>query len=367
MSTQPPALSHFQAATRVVIAPGRAAAALAVELPRVACARWCVVADRGLAENGGLDRLLRALPRDAAPVLELVGEDPDAETIGRLVAQARDRGSDAVIAIGGGSGLCAGKAVAIGLANPGPLAPHAGHDRLERPPAPCLAIPTTAGSGSEVSEVVILHQADGGPHLMIRGRGYAPRVAILDGEVMRTLPTRPMLLAALDALAHAYEALWSRGADRFTDAFAFSAARQLREALPPALDGDAAARQQLIEASAMANYACGNSELATVHAMSSAPEVHLPHGYQTGVLLPHVARRIADVLPAAVQAEIEALEPLYAKVGFVSRFAPGELDEAGLEAVARAGIENPLSSNDPRPPTFEELRTLLREAGAGDR
>ena len=96
--------------------------------------------------------------------------------------------------------------------------------------------------------------------------------------------------------------------------------RDLRSALPRALAGDVDAMQELIEASAMANLACGNSGLGLVHALSSAPSVHLPHGYQNGVLLPHVAR-----FNGAGGASSTAL---YAEIGFEARFRPGELSAA---------------------------------------
>src|SRR5207237_290205 len=81
-----------------------------------------------------------------------------------------------------------------------------------------------AGSGSEVSEALVLHDPDFAGHVVIRGRGYGPRVALLDGELLATLPRRPMILAALDALRHRYEAPWARGPARLTHARALAAA-----------------------------------------------------------------------------------------------------------------------------------------------
>ena len=131
---------------------------------------------------------------------------------------------------------------------------------------------------------------------MIRGRGYEPQVALLDGELLRTLPRQPMIAAALDALSHALESLWARRATRFTGALALAAAAgDPRVRCPAPSSGDVDAMQELIEASAMANLACGNSGLGLVHALSSAPDVHLAHGYQNGVLLPHVAAFNRDV------------------------------------------------------------------------
>lgn len=354
------------ASTRSVTAPGRLPDRLAEEAVRFDVRRWAVIGDRGFAESGGLDHALSKLPAGLASTVGLVGEDPDVEVVEQLHAAASRYGAEGVIAVGGGSGLCAGKAVAIRLTNPPPLATYAGRDRLLAPPAPCVAVPTTAGSGSEVSEVVILHRGDAVDHLTIRGRGYAPRVAILDGDVMATLPSRPMIFAALDALSHAYEALWSIRASVFTDALAVAAAREIRGSLPGALAGDAESRQRLIEASAMANYACGNSELAMAHALASAPRVHLPHGYQTGVLLPHVAAWVGDLLRPQARTEVDQLTRFYEIIGFRETFAPDEISEDQLESMVAAGLKNPIMANDPRSPSAEDLRRLLRRAGAGE-
>ena len=162
------------------------------------------------------------------------------------------------------------------LRNPAPLDAYEGRDRLPSLPAPTIAIPTTAGSGSEVSTVVVLHDANRAQHLVVRGRGYEPDVALLDGSLLRTLPEPPLVQAALDALSHALEALWAHGATRFTDTLALAAAADIRAALPRAIAREDDAMQTLMEASAMANLACGNAGLGLVHALTSAPDVHLP-------------------------------------------------------------------------------------------
>jgi alcohol dehydrogenase class IV len=321
-----------------------------------------VIADRGFAGAGGLDALLAQAGEVAVPVCALIGEDPDVAECERAARAAIEHGGEAVLAVGGGSALCAAKAVAIRLRNDGPLDRYEGVGLLPSPPAPAIAVPTTAGSGSEVSNVVVLHEEGRNRHLVIRGRGYEPGVALLDGELLRTLPRGPMIAAALDALSHALESLWVRRSSRFTAAMALAAAAQLRRALPPALGGDVDAMQALIEASAMANLACGNSGLGLVHALSSAVSVHMPHGQQNGVLLPHVARFNREAVDAEARAELDMLGELYGQVGFVARFEPGEVD---VDAMVAAALENPFRDNNRREAGEGELRALLADAGAG--
>lgn len=357
------AAAEFRAGTRIVAAPGCARERLPEELPALGAARVAVVADAGFAAAGLLEPLLAAAPAGVELALcSPIGVDPDVAAAEAAAGEALAAGAEGVLAVGGGSALCAAKAVAIRLRNPAPLEAYAGVGNLPAPPAPTIAIPTTAGSGSEVSTVTVLHDARLSQHLVIRGEGYEPEVALLDGTLLRGLPERPMLHAALDALSHAYESLWARRASCFTEPLALAAAAQIRAALAPALAREEAAMQALIEASAMANLACGNSRLALVHALTSAPTVELPHGYQNGVLLPHVAEFNLPALAGAARAEVEQLPAFLDSVGFEPRFAPGELDEAGAGAMVAAALENPFTANNLREAAEPDLRAILAAA-----
>jgi alcohol dehydrogenase class IV len=359
------ATSQFAAPTRIVAGRGCVAASLGEELRALGAATVAVVADRGFAACGALDGVLAAVSGVAVPVCGLVGEDPGVGDCEAALARAVETGASAVLAIGGGSALCAGKAVAIRMRNAGALSGYEGVGRLDALPAPTVAVPTTAGSGSEVSNVTVLHEPGRERHLVIGGHGYAPAVALLDGELLATLPRRPMIAAALDALSHALESLWVRGSSRFTGAMALAAAGDIRAALPRALGGDRAAMQQLIEASAMANLACGNSGLGLVHALTSAPAVTLPHGYQNAVLLPHVAAFNREHVAPLVAAEIDGLAALYDEVGFEARFAAGEVGADGARAMVAAAMSNPMRQNNRREASEEELSGMLGAAGAG--
>ena len=355
---------EFSVPTRIVAGRGCVAERLGDEVARLGAAVVAVIADRGFAEAGLLEPLLPAVDGVALPVCALIGEDPDLAESERAVEAAVAAGAEAVLVVGGGSALCAGKAVAIRLRNPPPLEAYVGRGRLPRAPAPTIAVPTTAGSGSEVSNVTVLHDPGREQQIVIGGRGYEPAVALLDGELLASLPRRPMIAAALDALSHALEALWARGATRFTDALALDAARRIRTALPPALGHDVNAMQQLIEASAMANLACGNSGLGLVHALTASPDVHIPHGHQNGVLLPHVAAFNApELADAAVLGEIDALDELYETIGFPRAFARGELTAEDAERMVAAALGNPFRQNNRRFAEEPDLRGILERAG----
>jgi alcohol dehydrogenase class IV len=359
-----PSPRQFRAGTLIVAGLGCVEARLAAELAALGARRPAAVYDAGFAAAGLLEPVLAAAGEVELHLCEPVGVDPDIATAERLAEAAVAAGADSVLAVGGGSALCAAKAVAIRLRNAGPLEDYAGVGNLPRDPAPTVAVPTTAGSGSEVSTVVVLHDERLDQHLVIRGEGYEPEVALLDGTLLRRLPQSPMLYAALDALSHAYEALWARGASRFTDAMALAAAPLIRAALPAALEHEDTALQTLLEASAMANLAGGNARLALIHALTSAPDVHLPHGYQNGVLLPHVAAFNESVLSDPVRREIAHLPALLEEVGFAARFGPDELDDEGAASMVAAALQNPFTANNLRAAEEPDLRGLLAAARA---
>lgn len=318
-----------------------------------------LVCDEGLQRAGLLDPVLERLTARVAATIS-VTPDPsiaDAEHASRL---ARAAGVDGVLAVGGGSGLAVGKAVAARLTNPVPLLTLAGGNRAQNRAAPVLAIPTTAGSGSEVSSVFVLRDPAQASAVVFQANHYAPRVAMLDGNFLRSLPRDPMLYAALDALSHCLESLWSRGASTFTNALAANAARHIHLVLPRAVDDrDLQAMQTLLETSSMANLACGNSGLALVHALSLASSVRLPHGYQNGVLLPAVAAFNRPVVDMEIQAEIDRLYELYERVRFVPRFQEGEVNQRQADAMIAVALASPLRNNNIRVADEADIREIL--------
>ncbi|PFW98997.1 NAD-dependent methanol dehydrogenase [Nocardia farcinica] len=335
-----------------------------------------VIADTALEQVGVLDRVLDHAVEAVVVCLTLVDPDPDVAVVERAATNARAAGARCVLAIGGGSALGVGKAVGIRLTNNQRIDAYEGRDKVDEPPAPTIAVPTTAGSGSEVSNALVLHEDGRDNEIVVRGELCAPRAAVLDATVLRTLPRTPLVHAALDALSHALESLWARGASYFTAATAIQAARSIIERLPAAVagadDGSNAAGandevlQELLEASCAANIACGNSGLALVHALSSSPSVRVPHGLQNAVLLPHVARFNAPLLAPEALALLPLVEGLYDELGLVASFAALDLPHGGVDGarMLEASARNPFRANNLRPTTDADLVGLLRSAGA---
>jgi alcohol dehydrogenase class IV len=333
-----------------------------------------VAVDSGLADNGVLDFVLGHAPGFRPAIVSRFPANPDVAAVETAAVEARAAGAEAVLGIGGGSALGGAKALAIRLTNDQPITAYEGSGRVPHLPAPSVAVPTTAGSGSEVSNALVLHEAGRPTELVVRGRGCEPRVAVLDGRVLRGLPGPPMLFAGLDALTHAMEALWARGRTFFTTAMALHAAQRIVELLPVALEGVASGRnrsggndevlQELLEASSAANMACGNSGLGLVHALSSSPAIGLAHGLQNGVLLPHVAAFNSDVLPPEGRELLPRIDALYERVRFEASF-PAVTDGAVQATAMVAATEgHPFRRNNLRSSDDADLMDIVVRAGA---
>ncbi|MGH2442623.1 MAG: iron-containing alcohol dehydrogenase family protein [Chloroflexota bacterium] len=354
----------FSAPTEILAGPG-SLSQLGELAARFSPSNIALVCDEGVAAAGLLDLALHQLTAVNVNLCTLVFPDPTTDDVEAIACEAIEHGSDLVIAMGGGSGLAAGKAVALRLTNHRPVTAYAGRDQAEALPAPSIAIPTTAGSGSEVSNALVLHDPERPMVLVVRGRGYEPNIAILDGTLIATLPRTPFIYAALDALSHALEALWVRKANPFTDAMAYHAADLIYGALVRALERrQPDDLQTLLEASAMANIACGNSELGLVHALSLSTAVRLAHGHQNAVLMPYVAEfNRAEVAPRTA-ALLDGILPLYQSLHFDPHFQPGELDAPVAESMVGVALKVPLTANNIRQANETDLRSLLALTGA---
>jgi alcohol dehydrogenase class IV len=364
--------AEFSVSTKVISGLG-SLARLAGEVEQSGARRLAVVADRGVAGAGLLADLLLGVDASAIAVTLLIDPDPDVAAAEDAAAAARAAQCDLVLAIGGGSALAVGKATAIRLTNDGRIDAYQGVNQVPAPPAPTFAIPTTAGSGSEVSKVLVLHEPGRKDELVVRADGCEPRVAILDGTVLRRLPRDPLLYAGLDALSHAMEAQWARRGSWFTAAFGEAAAQEIIEVLPAAAEGASSGAngsggndellQRLIDASCAANMACGNSGLTLVHALSTAPSVDLPHGLKNGILLPHVALFNEEASAPATGSLIAQLGPLYRALSFQPVFPPGLADTDAADAMVAASSGHPFRANNIRESSDAELFGILEEAG----
>lgn len=303
-----------------------------------------VVTDTNIAPQPFYATAIEALERAGirAVVYDGCGIDAHLGEVDEQAARVRAGNIEAVVGIGGGSVLCVAKAIAIVAANPPTFRDCAGVARFSHRALPMLLVPTTAGSGAEVSQFTLVKDDTNGTKFVGGGPLSFPNVALLDPVVLTSIPARLAAISAVDALTHAVEAMFTEFATPLTDGLATTAIGMLMRVVPEAIGArhpEACADNLL--ASAIANMACGNARLGLAHALSLPLEARLgvPHGLGVGVLLPHVLAFNAPAAPAKVRmmatamgltaggndtetlaGVIAALRRLYDEIGFPHHF-----------------------------------------------
>lgn len=297
--------------TKIVFGDGAARDA-EPEMSILGCNRAVIITDRGILAAGLVERVADSLGGKCAGVFSDVPQDTGIEVVNAGADFARRNRADAIISIGGGSVIDTAKGVCILLTEGGTLDDFDGIQMLTRPQTPHIAIPTTAGTGSEVTWVAVIMDRQKGQKRLIVEYFNAPRVAILDPRMTEKLP--PLLTAAtgMDAMCHAVEALHSVARQPISDGLAIQAVRLLSGHLPVCVanGSDIASRGQVQIAAAMAGWAFGNAMVGLTHALahSLGAVCRIPHGIANGILLPHCMRFNLDESIGAYSLVAESLD-----------------------------------------------------------
>jgi alcohol dehydrogenase class IV len=272
-----------------------------------------LVTDRGLAESAGVTEALRALAASgvAATLYSDVTPDPSAASVTRAAETYRAAQADGVIALGGGSTMDTAKALLVLAADrTDDIVPYFFGGTKPIPAlAPLICLPTTAGTGAEVTYVAIVTHAR--EKCLVRHPHLAPRVALIDPALTLSMSARLTVASGLDALAHALEALTSRLANPFCDTLALDALARIARSLPRALDrGDNLhARSEMSLAALNAGLAFLNARLHLGHAVGHSLGTHftLAHGIACGLCLPAILDFLRDDCALALQRAAQAL------------------------------------------------------------
>lgn len=376
----------FQVPTKVVFGPG--VLAQAGEL----CAPFgqralIVTGQQSSKDSGALSRLQDVLFQAGitSDVWDQVTQNPACSLVDAGVARAKESGADFIIGLGGGSALDAAKAVAVLIANDAPAARYLGEGEPPQPGLPCVTVPTTAGSGAEVTNNAVLTDTDRRLKTSIRGDHLWPRLALVDPLLTLTVPPPLTASTGMDALTQHLEVLASIKANPVTDALALRGAELVFRYLPRAVENpdDLEARSNLSLASMTSGVALANSGLGVAHGLSHplGALYDLPHGLLCAVLLPYVMEFNLEVaapkyaqLAAAfhINPEGRSVEELAVAVhGAVCELSdrvgiPPSLRELGVQEddlpwVAENALRGSTLKN-PRTPTNEDLLLLLEEA-----
>jgi len=262
-------LGHFSVCTDVIF--GRhSSSRLGSECKNLGVTKALIVTDAVIA--GMIGEALDSLKAFQIPyvIFDKAGPEPTCQDISDITAILKRNKCDCVVAAGGGSAMSAGKGVALMGVNEGNILNYKGSNKYKKAPLPCIAIPTTAGSGSEVSRKTILTDEKTHMKLAVIGFDNSPRVALLDPLLLKTVPRHQAVSSGADALTHAVEALCSRYATPLTDGIALTAIEMImRNLCPSVLGDDLEAKGEMLFAANTANIACGNAGLGLSHALTS--------------------------------------------------------------------------------------------------
>jgi len=373
-------LRTFQAPTQLVFGPG-AIARLGDLARELHLARMLIVTDPGVAKAGLATRALDILARAGVEgvVFADVEPNPSLATAERASALYLDSGCQALVAVGGGSPIDVAKAVGLRASNSEPLAAYIGIGKVTAPLPPLVTVPTTVGTGSEATAFAVLTDRAKHKKVVIGSPFLAPRWALLDPELVLTLPAALVASTGLDALTHAIESVISVFATPFSDGLALEAihtiASNLRHAVRVA---ELESRAALLYASTMAGMAFSCARTGLVHGMAHplGGYCDVPHGLANAILLPYVLAfnapackpglaRVAAAMgePATAEAAIEAVRRLSADVGIPRRLSEVGVTEAYLPQMAQDAFESGNAQDvNPRKPTLQEVLDLYRQA-----
>ncbi|MDM5067762.1 iron-containing alcohol dehydrogenase [Aeromonas salmonicida] len=335
---------------------------LAGELAGLGARRPLLLTDKGVSGTGLATLLANVLAEGELPVADIWDEIPaDSSTavVERIAARYRELECDSLVALGGGSVIDTAKAVNI-LASMGGdrLLDYAGAGCLTRPLQPLAVVPTTAGTGSEVTLVAVIKDEASGRKVPFTSPFLLPQLAVLDPRLTQGLPLNITAATAMDAMTHAIEAFIGNAKNPVSDALALMAIEKIANALPKVLQSpqDKQLRLQLAEGSTLAGMAFSNSMVGLVHALghSLGARCHLPHGLCMNLFLPTVL----DYNRPGIDPELARL--LLPLVG-AERFAATQATER-----AQAAIQALCTLRDSLWQAVKLPRTL-REAGVTDK
>lgn len=323
----------------------RAAEALLAELTTRAAHKVLLVSDQGLAQLGLVSQIKDELGEGGIEAFAFLGvsSNPTSDEVASGLEIARQQDVAAIVVLGGGSPIDVGKGIAMLLANGGAYADYQwGGKAITERSRTLLVVPTTAGTGSEVSKVAVISDPTNPFKKGVLSPLMFPHVAVIDPALTLGLPPHLTAATGMDAFIHALEAYTGKRANPYTDRLALAAIETIWETLPRAVaDGsDLQAREMMMLSALWGGTAMDHAGLGLVHALSGplTTHLHLHHGMANALILPHV---LAFNLP---QIEAGRLARLKTALGLSANAADDTLVEAMQQFVGRLGLPTGLTA-----------------------
>jgi alcohol dehydrogenase len=381
-------LSLFRTTRRILFGLG-AVEKLGPEAQLLKAKKALIITDPGVIQAGLLESVEKSLQSVGLPFVIFDGVEPDPriEVVEKSIEKAKKEGIDLIIGFGGGSSLDIAKVTSILITNSGKIDSFFGVDLVPNPGTPVILIPTTAGTGSEVTPIAILSDTKEKLKKGIVSPTLFPEVAIVDPKLTIGLPPSVTAFTGMDALTHAIESYYSINATDLSDLLAFRAMELLSKNIRMAYahGENLVARSNMMEGSLFAGIAFANAGVGAVHAFAYplGGEFHLAHGLTNTLMLPYVMRYnilgCPDKFAQMAQAFGEKVEGLSeldgaeTSVKFVERLSddlrvPRRLRDVGIPEdaiprLAEAAMKvTRLLANNPRKITLEDAVAIYKSA-----
>ena len=373
--------SYFGAGSRKVIAE---------EVAKRGYKKALVVTDKDLVKFGVAAQVTDVLKAAGIPfeMFDEVKPNPTVKNVKNGIAAFKAAGADFIVAIGGGSSMDTSKAVGISINNPefADVTSLEGVANTKKKSVPVIALPTTAGTAAEVTINYVITDEENVKKMVCVDPNDIPTLAIIDPELMLSMPRGLTAATGMDALTHAIEGLITLGAWEMSDMFEIKAIEMIAKWLPKAVENpsDIEARDGMATAQYIAGMAFSNVGLGLVHGMAHPLGAYydIPHGVANALLLPFVMeynkeaakakyRTIAEAMGVdtsamdddqAAQAAVDAVKALAVKVRIPQHLSELGVPESGLPTLAQAAFNDVCTPGNPRKAVVEEILEVYKKA-----
>ncbi|MDD5712691.1 MAG: iron-containing alcohol dehydrogenase [Smithellaceae bacterium] len=363
---------NYSGPTKVIFGAG-VSRDVEVEIGSFGCSKAFLLTDPGIIKAGLVDGIKDALGKKLVGMYSDIPQDTGVGIVNKVAAEARKAGADCIISLGGGSVIDTGKCACIVLTEGGSLEDFEGIQLLTRWQMPHIVIPTTSGTGSEVTCMAVILDEKKGQKILIVEYYNTPRVAILDPNLTSKMPKIITASTGMDAMTHAVEALHAMQHEPISDGMAMHAIRLITKYLPTCCSNgsDITARGQMMLAATMAGWAFGNAMVGITHAMahSIGAVARVPHGIANGILLADTMEfNIEDAAPNysmvadamgvkdrgmsdmdAAKAAVAAMRSFVKEIGHPLKLSEFGVKEADLVKAADLSMSDGSIVYNPRP------------------
>lgn len=350
--------------------------------------RVFLVSDKGIRKAGITEKVISLLKEAKIEftVFEEIEKEPTVSVIEEAKRELLGSKANVIVGLGGGSPIDVAKALSLLATNEGSILDFIGLEKFKKEGLPMIAIPTTAGTGSEVTRFMVFVGSDVKTKLVAVSRLGIPKIAILDPELTLTLPPKITAITGMDALTHAIESYVNISSNYISEALSMKAieliAKSLRKAV--ARGSNIEAREDMLAASLLAGLAFNSTRLGIVHAMSQPAGGHfdIPHGLSNAILLPFLMEynligapeRYIDIALAfgesidglspmeAAAKSVKAVRDLMRDIGITERLGDFGVKEEDLEMLADEALQSGNVFVNPRFPSREDIIEIYRKA-----